>query len=487
MRAYFLSALAASAVAFSFREDHRIFAASAPAAAPAAAPGTIPEGGDDTLLRAALVILQDISKFKTRQGGTEGLEAALRTAFVEVTKEKPARFNVLDVRGRFTRSDFEFLSLGERQAPNHGPGIAEPETIVDFEVEDGTVGEVPAAGVLTQLQAALTSGALAKAAKLDDLLKGATIAEAGAPSEEEVADHTSGFPALPAHMPTCAEFQASKPSCEADAKAAACVDSAFVQKIDKECHQHSSDHSSCMFGLEKSYAKCCDKAYYSKHDYQSAGECFDRVAVVAALPTCKEYTNRDKDAVFNKKVATGCEHYESESQTRCQSDVKDAYKFCNRRGGCRLSSTTHRDEKFTDCTVSQLSKRGPGGDEDDAWADQQQRALDSTQRLGDPNLGHAAWDGMKIPKGGRAPDASKPESWSPWDAKKQEVNWLAVIFYTILILIILGLCYACYAMQRQSPKAGTSPGPVTRPLTQPYVAEGAAPGPPRYASPYDPQ
>mmetsp|Transcript_53149 Transcript_53149/g.121425 ORF Transcript_53149/g.121425 Transcript_53149/m.121425 type:complete len:149 (-) Transcript_53149:45-491(-) len=138
MRAPFLSALAASAVAFALREDQRVTAVSAPAAAPAAAPDAVPEGGDDTLLRAELVILQDIGKFKTRQGGTEGLEAALRTAFAEVTKEKPARFNLLDVRGRFTRSDFEFLSLGERQAPNHGPGIAEPETIVDFEVEDGT-------------------------------------------------------------------------------------------------------------------------------------------------------------------------------------------------------------------------------------------------------------------------------------------------------------------------------------------------------------
>jgi len=482
-----LSALAASAVAFALREDQRVTAVSAPAAAPAAAPDAVPEGGDDTLLRAELVILQDIGKFKTRQGGTEGLEAALRTAFAEVTKEKPARFNLLDVRGRFTRSDFEFLSLGERQAPNHGPGIAEPETIVDFEVEDGAVGEATAEAVLTQLQAALPSGALAKAAKLDDLLKGASIAQAGAPSDEEVADHTSGFPALPAHMPTCAEFHTSQPSCQADSKGAGCVDSAFMKKVDKECHRHSSDHSSCMFGLEQSYAKCCDKAYYSKHDYQSAGECFDRVAVVAALPTCKEYTNRDKDAVFNKKVAAGCEHYEAESQAKCQGDVKSAYKFCNRRGGCRLSSTTHRDEKFTECTVSQLSKRGPAGDGEDPWAEQQQRALDSTQRLGDPNFGHAAWDGMKIPEGGKAPDVAKAESWSPWDAKKQEVNWLAVIFYIILILIIVGLCYACYAAQRQSSKASYSPGPVSRPPTQPYVAEGVAQGPPRYASPYDPQ
>mmetsp|Transcript_14028 Transcript_14028/g.34040 ORF Transcript_14028/g.34040 Transcript_14028/m.34040 type:complete len:505 (+) Transcript_14028:125-1639(+) len=405
------------------------------------------DDGDD-FLRVQMVILRDIAFFENQKGGTSALQKTLRSELANVTGEAADRFNMLDVRGRYTKAE-SLLVTGLRPKPkrakNHGPGIAEAETFVDFEINEGEKGHPTSKQVVKDVRAALDSGKVGTDLKMPGAFKDASVDLGPAPSDEEVADSTADFPALPAHMPTCAEFKDSEPICRANRQGSECRATGFMKKVKTECSNVASDEAGCRYAIRQSYANCCDSSYRKQQKHLSEGQCYTRTAVIAALPSCEEYQTRaDKNSTFQKKVKAGCGQYEADTQNRCARQVSEIYAYCERKNGCNVSPKTNRDPKFVDCTLERLGKR-------DAVNDDTKEKDDESNPFaieGMPTFAPGSADWTKDLDKQKPP--SSPEDMNPYDEEKGEWKWAILIIDLLILLCCCGCGVGAYLYFRGS-------------------------------------
>eukprot|EP00451_Oxyrrhis_marina_P009620 CAMPEP_0204320208 /NCGR_PEP_ID=MMETSP0469-20131031/7528_1 /ASSEMBLY_ACC=CAM_ASM_000384 /TAXON_ID=2969 /ORGANISM="Oxyrrhis marina" /LENGTH=547 /DNA_ID=CAMNT_0051301469 /DNA_START=24 /DNA_END=1667 /DNA_ORIENTATION=- len=430
-------------------------------------------GEEDEFLRGQLVLLRDMPYFEHMKGGTSTFLKSLKKEFAAVTEEKVSRFNMLDMRGKYMGSE-SLLSLRAgkpaKRASNNGPGIAEAETFVDFEINEGKEGMATTRQVLKSLQSALQDGTIGKDMRLQSVFKTAAIEKAAAPSDEDVADATADFPALPAHMPTCAEFREAKPVCRADRNSEQCEDTAFVSKLNTECNNVASDHASCMYGLWQTYGNCCSRSYQEEKSFKSAGECHKPVAVIAALPSCADYKRRGETDTFERKVKEGCGQYEENSQNRCAREVTEIYGHCEKQNGCHVSARNHRDTKFVDCTISELSKRTAVDDDDKKKDDEMNPFAPGFQfSTMAPGQTFAPMD-VKGFNATMGPESL--EEANPYDEAKKELRWTVLIIWLLLLLCCCGACAGvAWWFTSRKPK-GDDSGPVTQTLQSAPVNYG---------------
>jgi len=444
-----------------------------------AAGGAHGDGDSDELLRAALVMLRDTTYFKKMKGGTAHLEEVVRAELEKATGLEAARFNVLDVRGKYVKTWESLLQKKPQRAVSRGPGIAETETIVDFEIEAAASGETPAEDALAKIQEAVEKRTFGQGTEIQAAIKGAFVEKGGVPTDDEVADGTMDFPALPAAMPTCSDFRTAQTNCTNALKKGVCRESEFYKKAKVECLEAASDFPSCTYGIWRYYGNCCNGNFRTDNDFISAGQCAKPVAVIAGLPSCKEYEKRGKEGTFQSSVESACERYESPNATKCSQEVGMIYAKCHKKQGCDIDDKTKRDSSFVDCVLAALRLRpkvsAKKGSKDDAnpmamdggnpfEAEDGENPFAMKEGSNPFEGGNFTMDGMKNPFEENATGTEDP--FRNADGSMKEMGWVAIVCLVVLLALIAGaVWYFCIRSSDKQPEPASRTY-VAAPLTQ---------------------
>eukprot|EP00451_Oxyrrhis_marina_P001852 CAMPEP_0204265096 /NCGR_PEP_ID=MMETSP0468-20130131/9446_1 /ASSEMBLY_ACC=CAM_ASM_000383 /TAXON_ID=2969 /ORGANISM="Oxyrrhis marina" /LENGTH=495 /DNA_ID=CAMNT_0051240015 /DNA_START=120 /DNA_END=1607 /DNA_ORIENTATION=- len=426
------------------------------------------DGDSDELLRAALVMLRDTTYFKKMKGGTAHLEEVVRAELEKATGLSAARFNVLDVRGQYVKTWESLLQKKPQRAVSRGPGIAETETIVDFEIEAAASGEATTVEALAKIQEAVEKRTFGQGTDIQAAIKGAFVEKGGVPTDDEVADGTMDFPALPAAMPTCGEFRTAQTNCTNALKKGVCRESDFYKKAKVECLEAASDFPSCTYGIWRYYGNCCNGNFRTDNDFASAGQCAQSVEVIAGLPSCTEYEKRGKEGSFKSSVESACERYEASNATKCTQEVGLIYAKCHKKQGCDVDEKTKRDSSFVDCVLAALRLRPKISAKKDS-KDANPMALDggnpfeakdgenpfAVKEGSNPfEGGNFTMDGMQNPFEENATGTEDP--FRNADGSVKEMGWVAIVCLVVLLALIAGaVWYFCIRSSDKQPETVT--------------------------------